>query len=410
MADNKEGTIGIWIDGEIAFNKNLSETDKFIFWIIQSLDCTNKHCFASNEYIAKRLNLKSPQTVSNAIAKLRKYEYIEQINQNSRKRVLKINTKYKQKYRYLIEEFNENKKRASELTTYNETRKQHITKSIIEVNKNKYKSNIINDISNSNSGIEKIPGKYTKFEEAYAIRLIKFWISLGHTTKHKITEPYNSSCQQMIKYLVDLQRGRFAIKRQFDPEWIKKEKIPESWFTKAWLFQELKTGLELASKYSLEGYWPTRNKDTFKSLAYILYNDFGDKKRSWLFTAMKNPPKTTKESFQTIPLEKTVNKLIKNPIWPKDYKFDKYKLGVGLKELKNFADNLIIDIYDTTRQYFGSLNLLLKEYTNWMNEDKQDWITDISENTFSTSNKIFRLFIEAQSKELGVEVKSKGWK
>jgi len=268
------------------------------------------------------------------------------------------------------------------------------------------KETIINDRNRFENKSKNIPVKL-KEQDLHSLRLIQYWVNLEHTTQHNTNKPYNKSCLQMIKYLSDLQKGSFAINRRFNSDWIKKENIPENWFTKAWTYIELREGLKQASKYALEGYWPNKNKENFKSLSYILYNDFGDKKRSWLFTAMKNPPQTIKESFQKIPLESVVNKFIENPIWPKDYEFDKYRLGKGLTELKEFSDNLIRDQYNRSHEFFGSLSKLLKEYVTWI--DEQNWI-EIKENIIGTKNKVFGLFIEAQEKELEIKIKSKGWK
>lgn len=405
--EQKEGTKGIWIPGEVAFNKKITETDKFVWWIIDSLDCSKKHCYVSNEYIAKRLGFKN-QTISNSIAKLKEHGYIIQVSFNGRKRVLKTNDEYKQKYRHLIEEFNARKKEASSVAAYNEIYRQPINDSdIIKVNKNNENKSIINDRIRFENKSKNIPVKLNNRQDLYSLRLIEFWKGLGHTTQHNTNKPYNKSCLQMIKYLTDLQNGRFAVNRRFDPEWIKKENIPEDWFTRPWLFQELKNGLMEASKYSLEGYWPERNKENFKSLSYILYNDFGKSNRSWLFTAMKKSPQTIRETFQKIPLEKIVKKLMKNPIWPKGYKFDQHKLGRGLVELRTFSDNLIRDNYNKSHQWFGTLDLLLKEYLNWI--DENDWI-EINQGIIGINNGVFRKFIEFQSKEIGLQIKSKGWK
>ncbi len=109
-----------------------------------------------------------------------------------------------------------------------------------------------------------------------------------------------------------------------------------------------------------------------------------------------------------IPLEDIVNKFMKNPIWPKNYEFDKYRLGKGLVELKKFSDNLIRDRYNRSHEFFGTLAKLLKEYVVWI--DENDWITDMNENIIGTGNKVFKQFIEFQENEIGIKIKSKGWK
>jgi len=407
--EQKQGITYVEIPGEIAFNKNLNKNDTYVFWMIKTLDSTKNHCWASNDYIAKKLNV-SVTTISTSITKLKEQSYIKQISFNGRNRKLAIDNTYHEKYRYLIEEYNSNNKSLKESlkADFKEPYRQTLKTLKIDNNiDNNSKETIINDRNGfADKSKSNIPVKL-KEQDLHSLRLIQYWVNFEHTTQHNTNKPYNKSCLQMIKYLSDLQKGSFAINRRFDPDWIKKENIPENWFTKAWTYIELREGLKQASKYALEGYWPNKNKENFKSLSYILYNDFGDKKRSWLFTAMKNPPQTIKELFQKIPLESIVNKFIENPIWPKGYEFDKYRLGKGLVELKEFSDNLIRDRYNRSHEFFGSLSKLLKEYVVWI--DEQDWI-EIKENIIGTKNKVFGLFIEAQEKELEIKIKSKGWK
>lgn len=121
--NGKERIKGIWLPGEVAFNKELSIIDRFIWWIIFSLDNSETHCYASNEYIANRLGLKSPQTISNSIARLKELGYIKEVSFNGRKRVIKIDNSYMERYEYLI-------------IDYNRDYSLHIIKNIININKN----------------------------------------------------------------------------------------------------------------------------------------------------------------------------------------------------------------------------------------------------------------------------------
>jgi hypothetical protein len=244
--------------------------------------------------------------------------------------------------------------------------------------------------------------KYQNSFEIYSLKLIQFWSSFSQTSKHNYKKPYNKTCSQIIKDLTGLQKGTFSNNKQFDLNWIKQKNIPENWFTKAWTYQELKDGISQASKYALEGYWPNKNKIFFKSLANVIYNP--RKCNSWLFTAMKHPPQLLEKSQFKNPLPKTTEKVIKMKIWPKNYEFDIPKLARGLVELKTFSDNLVYDKYNKINQHYGSLNKLLKEYFQWIEE--QNWI-EINENIIGTKNKVFKRFIEAQEKEIGgIKIKS----
>jgi len=79
--------LGVWLPREIYLDKNLSWTEKILYVEIQSLDNENG-CFASNEYFAEFLDV-STTTISIAISKLRKLNYVECVSFDGRKRVLK---------------------------------------------------------------------------------------------------------------------------------------------------------------------------------------------------------------------------------------------------------------------------------------------------------------------------------
>ena len=421
MTEQKQGITFVNIPGEVAFNKKLNQTDGFVFWMVKTLDTSENHCWASNDFIAKKLNV-STTTISTSISKLKEQGYIKQISFDGRKRILAIDNSYHEKYRYLIEKYNTDEKslKGNLKAAFKETYKQPLKKLKAYNNKDNNKEEIIinDNISGSRSAHDSSdnqsdnqPVKINNSrEKLLAERLINYWSNLGYTTNHS-KKPDTKLYQSMIKKLICLQKGTFKNLASFDPDWISKKEIPEIWFTQAWTYNELKDGLILASRYAQEGYWP-EDKSFYRSLDNILLSiPYIHKQKqpgvSWLFTAIKNPPISIKQTFQKIPFEATVNKLIKNPIWPKDCQLDKFKLGVGLKELDNFSKKLIRDSYNKSHQYFGTLALLLKEYLAWI--DENDWI-EINQGIIGANNGVFRKFIEAQSKEIGIQIKSKGWK
>ena len=104
--EDKQGINYVVIPGEVAFNKKLSKTDSFVFWMIKSLDCTKDNCWANNKFIAVRLDI-NPQTVSNSIAKLKKLNYIKQISFDGRRRRLAIDKTYLERYHHLIFAYND---------------------------------------------------------------------------------------------------------------------------------------------------------------------------------------------------------------------------------------------------------------------------------------------------------------
>ena len=87
---NKQGITFVSIPGEIAFNNDLSHTDKFVWWVLNTLDTTDRHCFASNGYIAERAGV-GERTVSGSISKLVEVGYVKTGKFDGRTRTLIIN-------------------------------------------------------------------------------------------------------------------------------------------------------------------------------------------------------------------------------------------------------------------------------------------------------------------------------
>lgn len=242
--------------------------------------------------------------------------------------------------------------------------------------------------------------KYQSSFEIFSIKLIQHWSSFDHVYSHDIK---NKTYLKMIKDLIALQKGTFRNSGKiFDIDWIKKSNIPEEWFSRAWTYQELKDGLNQANKYALEEYWPNTNKNNYKHLSQIIYNP--RKQNSLLFTAIANPPKLLKDTLWKNPLPKTTEELMKNPIWPKSYKFDEKRLAKGLIEIKDFAKGLINDEHRRLSSRFGSLSKLLGEYILWINEE--GWI-EMNEGIIGTNNKIWDKFIKWQEENFKVPIRSK---
>lgn len=89
--DNKERDFkGVWIKKEIWLNQNLTLIEKVLIVEIDSLDNSEKGCFASNEYLAKFVNL-SEGRVANIISDLKKRDFLIQLFFDGRNRGLRIN-------------------------------------------------------------------------------------------------------------------------------------------------------------------------------------------------------------------------------------------------------------------------------------------------------------------------------
>ena len=77
MKENKE-TIGYYsvIPATVLYNKELKANEKLLYAIITSLACKEGYCFASNKYLAEKLDV-NPKTVSSWISDLRDKGFIK---------------------------------------------------------------------------------------------------------------------------------------------------------------------------------------------------------------------------------------------------------------------------------------------------------------------------------------------
>lgn len=130
--ENKERDFkGVWIKKEIWLNTNLTLIEKVLIVEIDSLDNSERGCFASNEYLAKFVNL-SEGRVANIISDLKKREFIIQLFFDGRNRGLRTN-KLK-----CESSFNENVK-----AEYTKTGKQNTQKREYNNTENKTSNNTI---------------------------------------------------------------------------------------------------------------------------------------------------------------------------------------------------------------------------------------------------------------------------
>lgn len=88
MKENRDFK-GVWIPKEIWLNTDLSIIEKVLLVEIDSLDNSDRGCFASNEYLAKFVQL-SEGRVANIISDLKKRKFIIQVFFDGRNRGLRI--------------------------------------------------------------------------------------------------------------------------------------------------------------------------------------------------------------------------------------------------------------------------------------------------------------------------------
>lgn len=88
---------------EVFLNKNLDKTSLLLFPVIDLLDNSWKHCFASNQYLARILNT-SERNITASMSLLIEQKYVDQVSFNGRKRIVKINKDFLETYKNLREE------------------------------------------------------------------------------------------------------------------------------------------------------------------------------------------------------------------------------------------------------------------------------------------------------------------
>jgi DNA-binding MarR family transcriptional regulator len=109
MDENEQVVIGIKylvIPMELVRDKDLSPTDKLVFALINLLDNSSKHCYASNKYLSDILLL-SQTTISNSISALERKNYIIRQSFDGRKRTVVVNLEYQKMYQKNLHELND---------------------------------------------------------------------------------------------------------------------------------------------------------------------------------------------------------------------------------------------------------------------------------------------------------------
>lgn len=79
---------GVWIPREVWLDDRLSALDKIILVEIDSLDCDEKGCYASNKYLAEFCQC-SEAKITKSISKLVNFGYLEIVGFNGRRREIK---------------------------------------------------------------------------------------------------------------------------------------------------------------------------------------------------------------------------------------------------------------------------------------------------------------------------------
>ena len=142
MKENRDFK-GVWIPKEIWLNTDLSIIEKVLLVEIDSLDNSDRGCFASNEYLAKFVQL-SEGRVANIISDLKKRKFIIQVFFDGRNRGLRINK--------------------SE-SSFNENVKAEYTKTGKQTTRKREHNNTMNKTNNNTDYIIENPSEFSHFEK-----------------------------------------------------------------------------------------------------------------------------------------------------------------------------------------------------------------------------------------------------
>jgi len=82
----------IVLDDFIVKSNSIGSTDKLVYGVIKALSNNLGYCYASNDYISKKVNL-SKRTISKSISNLRKANYIRVETNNYQRNIYLTNNK-----------------------------------------------------------------------------------------------------------------------------------------------------------------------------------------------------------------------------------------------------------------------------------------------------------------------------
>jgi hypothetical protein len=259
---------GIWIPKTIWLCTDLKPNEKILLSEIDSLD-NEKGCFASNEYFSKFLQV-DISTVTRAIAKLKKLQYIFQESFNGRERILRSNLEQCLGILPTLPMQNE-----EHINTYNNT-------------------SIINNTNVSDKTLNKNIPKENKFPKE-VINIINIWNKASSpASKHNISRP-TKTMKEIKKYYYLLKSGKFINHcTNITPEFLKSINIPKSERNRKWTDEEIIKVLKDCILQFEKGYYPFDIADKKrllpKSLNLNFYNPYNSKCPSVFLKIWKSPP------------------------------------------------------------------------------------------------------------------------
>jgi hypothetical protein len=272
---------GVWvrfftIPAELFYNPKISKTACFLFSIISMWDHPQRGCFARDARFAALLQC-STQTVNNAIQDLVREKYIVSNGAVNQRRVLKINSAYKEFYKPLIKNFISLSNRR---VIGDENRDSN------ESYKGTEDGPSSEDLSTSQeTGQPQSPPPYPqKVIPGRPLRprakaappprrpypLLEFWNGLPNVQHHKDTD--SKTYRRAKGLLMQLQSGSFLHDNIVDKAFLERHRVPVALRHKAWGDAQCREAMTRLSQMLTPGYWPEDKKGLARDLPTLLHN------------------------------------------------------------------------------------------------------------------------------------------
>jgi len=321
------GLPAIGIPGEILFNSFISDTQKILFGFIRSLSKKKRGCWATNATLANLIGCRKT-SITPMISKLERFQYLTIINvprkDNTIERRIYENQDYHKKYIPLVNAFHDDKNNSSLYLksiifgmvsngTFPDVSLDEVK---VDENFEKgggpfeemrgiiYKNDHIRIIDNDSdkdtlskdnergsaepiqsslkhrrTASERSPIKTKQIspkkewiENDWKRIALNTWNKIPETFHHKdLTTKLICKASKWLEYLV---KGIFFDHCKLNPDFIKRNKIPEQWIIEGKKFSHREI-LSAIQKYNLlfkDGYWPTEKKSLPRSLDTFIYN------------------------------------------------------------------------------------------------------------------------------------------
>lgn len=339
---------------------------KALFGLIDLLDHPKRGCWAKNDYFAGILS-STNQTITNHISLLKKLRFITVEDELSKNRIIKVNPTYKKLYMLPIRNF---------MGSY-----------INKVDSNNYKR-LSKDIDN-------LKGDSDESQIIKNNPLIDYWNNLPNTQKHSSpkTKTYLRSCI----LLKQLKQGTFIKRNHINPDFLKRNKIPNKFLNKKWHTADLKIIMKRLSNLLTGGYWPADKSNLPRSLELLLYNP-NSNSSLFLMVAANEPEPLRKRQRLSDPNPGLTKEFLS--LFETGHINSSPKLFNGIQSIIDFHSQIPED--ERTQHHFRYPVKLCRAYASWL--ESQDWIKEITTGHISARTKTWQIFIKETEENFDISL------